>query len=277
MEISHFELVYKPQSPSGTADTVLQGYFLEISNLEDFDLQFALRLTTSSISDPDRDLFGNTVVFVDTPSTNNNAGSFTLSGVANSKSYRLNRLITVPAHGTALVAVLPSDPFPPSMVGSAAADFECRGYASLTLPAVFKRSSFGQFGILQAQSDRPVRVLVSAQNRAQYQDPSTGDAKGQTQSSVPLANGNALMEIEPGQPFILDTGGLRPRLDIIDSNPEIAIDFEGTLAGMLASASASGLDLRKFNAAMKEAGIGMAVETRKLSGPQRKPEAVPAE
>lgn len=39
MDVSHFELVYKPQSPAapdGTAavDSLIQGYFLEITNLE---------------------------------------------------------------------------------------------------------------------------------------------------------------------------------------------------------------------------------------------------
>jgi hypothetical protein len=40
MEVSHFELVWKPQSPATPigqtgVDRVFQGYFLKISNLED--------------------------------------------------------------------------------------------------------------------------------------------------------------------------------------------------------------------------------------------------
>ena len=42
MNVSHFELIFKPQSPVPPADTVLQGYFLSISNLEDVELSFRL-------------------------------------------------------------------------------------------------------------------------------------------------------------------------------------------------------------------------------------------
>ena len=42
MEVSHFELISKPQSPSAPTGTlaverVIQGYFLEITNLEDVE------------------------------------------------------------------------------------------------------------------------------------------------------------------------------------------------------------------------------------------------
>ncbi len=142
MDISHFELVYKPQSPVPPADTVLQGYFLKISNLEDKSLSFRLDFVTSSITDPDRSLFQNTIVFVDTPGTNNNPGVFTLTGLLDSKSFRLGRLVTIPAHGTALVALLPADPFPMPGTRPPAPNFECRGYVQLTLPALIRRPSF---------------------------------------------------------------------------------------------------------------------------------------
>jgi hypothetical protein len=50
MEVSHFELVWKPQSPStpigqSGVDRVFQGYFLNISNLEDKPCSFALSLS----------------------------------------------------------------------------------------------------------------------------------------------------------------------------------------------------------------------------------------
>jgi hypothetical protein len=110
MIVSHFELVYKPQSPAGPADTVLQGYFLEITNLEAIQLEFALNFTTSPITDANRSLFGNAAVFVDTPGIDNNIGVFSITGALASKSFGLNRRIVVPAHGTALLALLPSRP-----------------------------------------------------------------------------------------------------------------------------------------------------------------------
>lgn len=251
MIVSHFEIVYKPQSPAGPADTVLQGYFLEISNLEDVDLNFALSFTTSSISDADRSLFGNAAVFVDTPGTNNNIGVFTLTGALTSKTFSLNRLVSVPAHGTALVALVPSDPFPPASVAPNKANFECRGYVTLTLPASFFRP----------QAKNPVRVLLSAQNRTQYSDPVTGVPKGQSQASLPIATGKAENLIVPSQPkFNID--------DLIISDavlyPKPTISPVSMLAGLLADAKDAGLDMKAFNAALKEAGIGMAIETRKL-------------
>jgi hypothetical protein len=263
MDVSHFELVYKPQSPAGPADTVLQGYFLEITNLEERELQFALRLTTSSISDPDRSLFGNAAVFVDTPGTNNNSGVFTLTGGLTSSSFGLNRRIIVPPNGTALVAVLPSDPFPPGSVPGNMADFECRGFATLTLPPIcipLENPGGFPFCILQSQG-ATAKVLLTAQNRALYSDPDTGEPKGQTQGNLPLTTGQSLNEITPQNPFILG----RP-LDLSAGAAFEASEFafEDVLAGMLATAAESKMDMKKFNAALKKSKVGVAIESRKV-------------
>lgn len=278
MEVSQFELVYKPQSPAGPADTVLQGYFLEISNLEKVQLEFALRFTTSSISDVDRDLFDNAVIFVDTPGVDNNSGVFTLVGGAGSKSYGLNRRIVVPAHGTALVAVLPSDPFPPASVPGPAADFECRGYVTISLPAVFKPTTGGF--VFGPQAKEPQKVLLSAQNRATYTDPGTGEVKGQTQGGLPLASGQALNEIEPSSGILFPGGKLD--LDLVADINVPDIRFQDMLASMLATASNSDMDLSAFNEALRDAGVGIAVENRKVDAtPKAKSKAkskpVPAE
>ncbi len=50
-------------------------------------------------------------------------------------------------------------------------------------------------------------------------------------------------------------------IDLTDAD---IVNFEAKLAGMLEIAAGSGLDLRQFNVALKEADIGKAVETRKL-------------
>jgi len=263
MIVSQFELVYKPQSPAGPADTVLQGYFLEVSNLEDKSYQFALKLTTSSITDADRSLFENAIVFVDTPGVNNSSGVYSLRGDLDDKSYSLNRNFTVPAHGTALIAILPSDPFPPSSVAAGSANFECRGYVTLTIPPVFTfadSSSFGSFRLTSQGSD-PVKVLLTPQNRATYTDPTTGAPKGQTQSSVPISTGQSQNEITPLPAFLIERD-FKPSL--IGLSEQDAAQFENKLAAMLSVVAESELDLRSFNAALKKAEIGMAIETRKV-------------
>lgn len=274
MNVSQFELVFKPQSPEGPADTVLQGYFLKISNLEGEDLSYRLDFTTSSITDPDRSLFDNTLVFVDTPGENNAPGQFNLVGDLDAKSFRLNRLVTVPAHGTALVAVLPSDPFALPGCTPPTPDFECRGYVDISLPAVFRFvPGPGGLGVFQqvAQAEGPVDVLLTPQNRATYLKPD-GTIGAQTQSSLPLADGAGKMAIEPGQPFGLGGLGLEAP-DIGDLVAELSPDQmrPALLATLLGQIDPGEIDLKAFNATLKSAGIGMAIETRKLAAPAAKP------
>ena len=247
MIVSQFELVYKPQSPFGPADVVLQGYFLKITNLEDTDLRFRLTFTTSSVSDADRSLFQNAVVLIDTPDQNN-AGPFQLLGELTSKTFTLRPTVLVPAHGTALVAMFPSDPFPPNSVPAKSANFECRGFVTLTLPAL-------RFA---AQARGPVEVLLSAQNRGVYLDQTTEVPKGQTQGNVTLSSGQSLNKIEPEQPLPLVFSDL-------DLNPVIDDDLftPQTLIEMLTMMGAQDPDLRKLNAALKERGSDLALEKRK--------------
>lgn len=253
MIVSHFELVYKPQSPAGPADTVLQGYFLEITNLEAIQLEFALSFTTSPITDVNRSLFRNAAVFVDTPGIDNNIGVFSITGALASKSFGMNRRIVVPAHGTALLALLPSDPFPPALVPPSMANFECRGYATLTLPPF----------LFRAQAAAPVKVLLTAQNRTQYSDPATGVPKGQSQSSLPITTGKAENLIASGQP-LFDFDDLVFDRDLMNKLPFIEnLSPVQLMAALMAEAQAAGMDLREFNAALKTAGINLAVENRK--------------
>lgn len=255
MEVSSFELIYKPQSPVGAADRVLQGYFLNITNLEDVDLRFSLSFVTSSVSDPDRSLFNNTVAFVDTANSNNTSAS--LSGGLTSSVFTLNPTITIAPNETAKLALLPSDPFPVAVLP---ANFEARGYVRLRLPANI-RFSFPGGITFEPQLDRPARVLLTPQNRATYLDAS-GVINDQTQSSLPTASGGALAEITPESGFVfkppLIAEGLKeiPNLDSLDLS-------ERDVATMLAVLPASGVDFKDINAALKEAGIGMALESRK--------------
>ncbi|WP_299673633.1 hypothetical protein [uncultured Roseobacter sp.] len=268
MNVSQFELVFKPQSPEGPADTVLQGYFLKISNVEDQELSYRLDFTTSSISDPDRSLFENTIVFVDTPGQNNAAGTFSLVGGLDAKSFRLNPLVTVPAHGTALVAVLPGDPFALPGCTPPTPDFECRGYVDISLPALFQFvEGPGGFGFFQQvpQSDAPVDVLLTPQNRATYLKPD-GAIGAQTQSSLPLANGEGKMAIEPGQPFGLGGAALEASEldDLVAELPDGAIR-PALLATLMGQIDPKAIDLEAFNATLERAGVDLALQARKTS------------
>lgn len=259
MQVSQFELVYKPQSPQGPADTVLQGYFLKITNLEDFDLFFRIEFVTSPISNTDRTLFDNAVPFVDTPDTNNSEGNYALIGQADSKRFRLNPLVPVPACGTALVALLPSDPF----LMPTPANFETRGFVKISLPPVFRRLEGSQFPIFiqQAQAAEPVKVLLTPQSRGTYLEQGTGEIKGQTQSTLPLAEGRSQYHVPPEPPFFFPELEGAFNTTLFNIQPE---DFTpDLLAALMAQVEHSEMDLRKFNAQVKKMGVGLALERRK--------------
>ncbi|WP_292290993.1 hypothetical protein [Marivita sp.] len=255
MEVSSFELIYKPQSPVGAADTVLQGYFLNITNLEDVPLRFSLSFVTSSVSDPDRSLFNNTTAFIDTANSNNTAAS--LLGSLTSSSFTLSPTVVIAPNETAKIALLPSDPFP---VAVTPANFEARGYVRLRLPPNFRFSFPGGLSV-EPQLDRPARVLLTPQNRATYLD-STGVINDQTQSSLPTGSGAALAEIEPETGFFFNPGLIATQLKEIGEIDNFDFD-ERDLAMMLAALPASGVDFKDVNAVLKDAGIGMALESRK--------------
>lgn len=256
MEVSSFELIYKPQSPVGAADTVLQGYFLNITNLEDKALRFGVSFVTSSVSDPDRSLFDNTTVFVDTANSNNT--SATLTGGLTSSAFNLSPQVVIAPNETAKIAVLPSDPFP---VASTPANFEARGYVRLSLPADVSFSFPGGL-TFTPQLDRPARVLLTPQNRATYLD-SSGVINDQTQSSLPTASGGALAEVTPSSGLVVLPGVLRKELAGLGDIDAVNLN-EADLALMLASLPASGIEFSEVNAILKEAGIGMALENRKV-------------
>ncbi len=238
---------------------MLQGYFLKITNLEKKDLSFRLDFVTSAITNADRSLFQNTAVFVDTPGFDNNIGVFALNGQPNSPSFRLNRLVTIPAQGTALVAVLPSDPF--TMPGQVppAVSFECRGFVRLTLPALIRRGSF----FPQPQNAGPVKVMLTPQHRATYigaggvikrPDPVLVAGRGRI--------GHSLGRRRTGQHHRVRTAGrpLRIRSRKVQGHPRSGATRLQHPRGMLAQAANGNLDLGGFNKALAAAGIGIALE-----------------
>ena len=256
MEVSSFELIYNPQSPSGAADTVLQGYFLNITNLEDTQLTFQLDFVTSSVTDPDRSLASNTIAFIDTPNVNNVPAS--LLGDLAAPSFRLSPSVTIAPNETAKIAVLPSDPFPAPV---APPNFEARGFVTLRLRPIIIFDGAGLS--IVPQLDRPARVLLTPQNRATYFDAS-GDINDQTQSSLPTASGAAIDTVEPESTLaIFSSANVSAAFEALDASemPDFA---ERDMAMMLAAISSSGVDFKTVNAEMKKAGIGMALEKRTL-------------
>ena len=266
MIVSHFELIFKPQSPAaptGTVavDRVVQGYFLEITNLEAVDYRYGLEFVISPADPalPQRDLAGNALVFVDTPpGTDNQSGQ--LSGAPGGTLFRPSTgAVLVPAGGTALVAVLPSifgsalDPTPITTP-----NFEVRGHVRITLPAIRRNVFF-----FQAQAAAPVRVLLTPQNRATYLL-ADGTISDQTQASLPLGEGQAVYAVPP-EPSFFDF----PFLDI-ETVPLSALDQldrieapRGALLAALLAGIDSKADLDAYNKALAGAGIGYSVENRK--------------
>lgn len=264
---SNLELIFEPQPPVPPADTVLQGYFLSITNLEDVDLTFQLECVTSPVSAPTRTLANNTLAIVDVAEVNNDF-SFALTGAPNASVFALRPAVFIPAQATAKIALLPRDPFPaPQGDGTAdPADYEARGYTRLRLLGAAVRID-GRTTI-RPQLDRPARVLLTPQNRATYLGPG-GEVKGQTQAGLPLASGAAGNEITPEATVSIDVGDLPdfetrlPELDDILARGMATLPIG--LVIMLEAAQAAGFDLRSFYRALRDAGIGMVVETRKLA------------
>lgn len=272
--VSHFELIFKPQSPAsppGTAvDRVIQGYFLEITNLEDFQLRFQLEFVAipPAAGTPNgqfRSLAGNTLVFVDTPGNDDQAG--VLNGAPTATSFFPSTgLVTIAPKATALVAVLPSafGANPLDMTPLAVPNFEVRGYVNLRLPALF--SGPFRFPLFrQPQANAPVKVLLTPQNRATFFK-ADNSISGQTQTTLTVVGGSAQTTVdpEPGGPLRFSQLALADDLvalgALIQGNERL--NQPDVLAALLSQIDA-GENLAPFNAALAAAGIPFAVEHRK--------------
>lgn len=270
LDVSHFELIWKPQSPAAPAgaanvDSVIQGYFLEITNLEDREYRYTVEFVAAAVTDPTRSLAGNTLVFVDTPGTNNAPG--VLNGTLSSTVFTPSTgTIRIPAKGTALIAVLPSafGPNPADMTPLASPNFEVRGYVRLRLPAVFQVTPGSVFGRFVAQASAPVKVLLTPQNRATYFT-ATNQISDQTQASLPLASGNALNTVDPESGLIFTPRPFDLTADLLGNRLIDGLDIQ-TVSALFEAMAAEGMDLKEVNAQLKEAGIGLALERRTVKG-----------
>lgn len=274
MEVSHFELIFKPQSPAAptgvaAVDRLIQGYFLAITNLEDVEYRYRLEFvaTPPPPAQPQRSLAGNTLVFIDNPGTDNQQGVLT-GGLANEVFRPSTGLVRIAPRTTALVAVLPSafGPFPGEATPLVVPNFEVRGYVRIALPALFPPFGGGGGFFPVPQAAGPVRVLLTPQNRTTFFT-AAGVISDQTQASLPLAGGNAvaLLPPEPGGPVILPPflGARQPF--IVAQLTELLPDLSPTelLAGLLAQLDPATTDFAPFNRALADAGIGVALERRK--------------
>ncbi len=275
MNVSNFELIYKAQAPVPpigvpNVETVVQGYFLTITNLEDKALSYRVEFVTTPppATAPQRalrTLADNTVVFVDSPGSDNAPGA--LTGSIDDTIFRLNRFVRIPPNGTALIAVLPSifnlpglDPTPITQP-----EFEVRGYVRLTLPALFQ---FGPGLFLRPQSDVPVKVLITPQHRSLFLTPEPANQiTDQVVSPLPTASGAAENLLDPEQgiifPMPLPAVGenLTKTLERLAANPDLPT--AETLMFLLAQIDADNSDLRGFNKMLSDADIPMAIERRK--------------
>lgn len=275
MEVSTFELLFKPQAPAPAAgvavDRVIQGYFLTITNLESQPYQYRVQfvITPPPAGTPNqqfRTLAGNTLTFVDTGGGDNQAG--VMNGTLASSTFTPSSgNILIPANGTALLAVLPAvfpSPLDPSPL--AAPTFEVRGYVRITLPAL----RAGNFLSFQAQSANPVRVLLTPQQRATFLS-ADNTIMGQVQATLPTASGAAVAAITPDPSFTItfpitipgalpDIGRLGRFADMLAMLPEE--DRAAMVIGAISQIDRDPDSLRALNDALKQVDVPLAVERR---------------
>jgi hypothetical protein len=280
MEVSTFELIFKPQAPAAPAgvaavDRVIQGYFLAIANLEAREFVFRVEFVAPPVPGaPNRSLGGNTLVFVDSAGTDNQQG--VLTAPAGGKVFTPSTgFVRVPAHGTAKIAVLPSvfgpTPVDPTPIG--APDFEARGYVRLALPAIRRRGP-GPLSFLRLpQSAAPVKVLVTPQHRATFLD-AAGAITDQIQATLPVAGGAAIIALPPEQGDLVIGSLVVDRLtDALDRVDLMLPEERGAmLAALIGGAAEADGELATVNRALAEAGIGVAVERRGRKAGAKTPE-----
>jgi len=205
--LSHFELLFKDQAPviGIEVETVLQGYFLELTNLEELNLRYNVEFVAHASNDglANRELASNTIAILDNPGAPSNDNVFGQLELVSSNgpltTFGTGDLsLNIAAGATALLVVIPQVV---PIMGDAMAvnrDFEVRGYVKISLPQISG----------SAQINRAANVMVSPQNRAAYYvfpNPSNfsdGVLRNQTQTSLPTGNGGCVQSIEPEEAII---------------------------------------------------------------------------
>lgn len=211
--ISNFELLVKPIAPpAGPASeigrVVVQGYFLEISNLESRDIKLIFRTRTSVkqagdgintefVSSTVSPVPPNNVVVYDITQDNNLTTNMTLAGqqIPGKQWGHYVNCLFLPAGQTASLAILPNV----QALLAGPADLAIRGYTELVLS-----SDIDGVSPLTFSSPESARILVSPEHRGTFIDPQFDPTNFGTQLgldfdqlaySLPTANGKALQEI----------------------------------------------------------------------------------
>lgn len=273
MEISTFELLYRPLTPplgDGTeaiARRVLQGYFLTVSNLDDergFTFTITFRISLPDPPNPSRTLAGNALFISDVAGPGNQFRTFLLNQPRGSNRFSAN--FAVPAGATALVVLLPNITVP-GFFSSGPADIEIRGNVQLDLPCRLPEDApFGRLVRTEPQPGAPAPVLLNAEHRATYLPrgwPEDGVRPldfDQTGTAVALASGRARNDVaspdpcplrirrpetgDPGSPF---ADG--PEIDIGDGLEGIVREMERL--------DADRANLDAMSAVLRSAGVNI--------------------
>lgn len=212
--ISNFELLYKPIAPvAGPAAEVgrvaVQGYFLEISNLEDRDITLIFRTRTSV-----RDAAGGDSVNTELTDTNNivayditadnEIDTVMTSAGEQIPGKQLGHYVAclfLPAGQTASLALLPDLS---NLFTAPVADLAIRGYTEIILS-----SNIDSLNPLTFSDPESARILVSAEHRGTFIDPQFDPSDFSTQTgldfdqsaySLNTYNGKALQNINTHAP-----------------------------------------------------------------------------
>jgi len=203
MEISTFELLAKPIAPvpglpaniRPVARRIVQGYFLTISNLEAFEVEYRIQFTIRkpTVPNPNRVLLNNAVIFLDSVNDNTSIPLIKDADVAQTENYRAN--FRIRGRNTASFQLLPR--LPEVLTASL---LEVRGFVSL-----FRRRT-------NAGPLSPVKVLLNPEIRGTFlprnfppplNPPPPADADtefdfDQINYTLAIASGKGFNEIPPG-------------------------------------------------------------------------------
>ena len=275
MEISTFELLAKPIAPvpglpaniRPVARKIVQGYFLTISNLESFPVEYRIEFTIRKPTgqNPNRVLSGNAVIVLDSVNNNQDIELIKDADVGQTENYRAN--FKIRGRNTASFQLLPNleKVLPASLL-------EVRGFVSL-----FRRRPFS-FPPLS-----PVKVLLNPEIRGTFlpkgfppplnpPPPADADTKfdfDQINYTLAIASGKALNVIPLGpvedefkippnlvspifQPLLEElNNGTLDLASVEAENPEKA----RMLVQLLAELDASEVNLSELNTVMERLEI----------------------
>ena len=268
--LSTFEVLFTPQLPTGIPvpsqvstinEYVVKGYFLTLSNPNTKDYLFRIGFhcnTNPTVPVPERTL-AKAIGFIDDGTTAIPA-TITASGSVPT-DFAVN--VKVAANGILLGII----PLFFGMAGLASPVIDCRGWADITLPPIFKKTGSGPLGILNSvpQSSSPVPIIVTPEQRLTFL-PIPGDVptavEAQSAFALPVAGGSASLSVPP-QPAIsifdnTKLGGLNTLsagvASMIASAP---VDEQFALLSALVSASPAVTGgKRKAEDVLKDLGFG---------------------